>query len=135
MTADNPIKWITQAAVYAVHDQILLEHGGEAGVRDQTLLEAALYRPLNKYHFAQPKPDLFELAAAYCFAFVRGHVFVDGNKRTGYMLAVMFLIKNGAHHQPDLKDAFATIIKLAKGDLAEDALAQWFRVQAQEGQQ
>ena len=124
-------KWISLPAVYAVHNSLLCEHGGSAGVRDQTLLEAAIHRPINKFHFGETKPDMFTLAAAYCFAIIKAHAFIDGNKRTGYMIAVMFLVKNNTPHNPDLKEAFSIVLQVADSTMSEDVLAGWFRAQAE----
>ena len=103
--------------------------GGLSGdVRDDNLLKAAVGRPLNKWHYDDPTPDLFKLAAAYCFGLVKGHAFHDGNKRTAYITAVVFLEVNGQVCAPDQIDIIQTILGAADGSVSEDDLAEWFRI-------
>ena len=81
--------WLSQQIVLAIHDEQLAEHGGAAGVRDAGLLDSALARPLNRVAYGGP--DIAELAALYALGIVRNHPFVDGNKRTGYVMLETFL--------------------------------------------
>ena len=81
--------WLKKEAVLAFHDQLLAEHGGSGGIRDEALLESALARPANL--LAYGKPSLFDLAAAYACGIIKDHPFVDGKKRTGFMAAYVFL--------------------------------------------
>ena len=80
-------QWIDAAVVLAVHDQQLVEHGGSAGVRDMGLLESALARP--EQLAAYGDPDIFDLAATYAHGIARNHPFVDGNKRTAYVVCML----------------------------------------------
>ena len=86
--------WLSRQIVLAIHDEQLAEHGGAIGIRDEGLLESALARPLNRAGYADP--DLAELAALYAIGIVRSHPFIDGNKRTGYVMLESFLELNGA---------------------------------------
>ncbi|MBL4693654.1 MAG: type II toxin-antitoxin system death-on-curing family toxin [Magnetovibrio sp.] len=120
--------WITANEVTAISVQSVGKFGGLSGdVRDENLLNAALGRPLNKWHYDEPKPDLFTLAAAYCFALVKGHVFHDGNKRTAYIVSVVFLELNGFDFSPDQTDIVQTMLGAADGSISEDDLAKWFK--------
>ena len=101
--------------------------GLEAGVRDQNLLRVALARPLNKWHYEDTRPDIYDLAAAYAFALCKGHVFHDANKRTAHAVAATFLEINGRSQTASQPDIVTTMIAVAEGILAEDALAAWFR--------
>ena len=76
------IVWLEKALTLAIHDRQLAEHGGSAGVRDETLLESVLARPQQLFAYGDPVPDLAELAASLAFGLARNHPFVDGNKRT-----------------------------------------------------
>jgi death-on-curing protein len=109
----------------AVHDRQLAEHGGLAGVKDQGLLESAMSRPLNKFGYGET--DLCALAAAYAFGIARNHPFADGNKRTAWVLARLFLKLNGVEIAFDKTDAIHTMLSLAAGNLEEEALTAWFR--------
>jgi len=117
--------WIGSAAAAAVHDRQLAEHGGPSGVRDPNALELALARPQNLAAYGDP--DAADLAAALAFAIARNHAFVDGNKRTAWVLARLFLVTNGTALKFESQDAIATMLALAAGELSEDELADWFR--------
>lgn len=100
--------------------------GGPEGLRDDTMLESALGRPVNQFHYGGAV-DLALLAAAYAFGIARNHPFVDGNKRAAFLAVGLFLGKNGQALQADQTDAIATFLSLAAGDLSEDELATWIR--------
>ncbi|MBA4092084.1 MAG: type II toxin-antitoxin system death-on-curing family toxin [Sphingobium sp.] len=117
--------WIEKAVALAIHDRQLAEHGGGAGVRDDGLLESALARPVNQWTYGQG--DLCHLAAAYAFGVVRNHPFVDGNKRTGWVLARLFLALNQVTLSFDPADATRTMLAFAAGDVNEQQLTDWFR--------
>lgn len=120
--------WITDREAVALNQRLISRFGGlEGGARDEHLLRAALARPLNKWHYDDPRPDLFDLAAAYAFAIVRGHVFLDGNKRTAHALAAVFLANNGFVHDAPADEVVAMMVGLADGSLSEEELAAWFR--------
>ena len=89
----NAWVWIERAVILAVHDMQLAEHGGGGGIRDVNLLESALARPLNLAGYGEP--DAAALAAAYGYGISRNHAFIDGNKRTGFVAAELFLRLNG----------------------------------------
>jgi death-on-curing protein len=118
-------RWVREEVVYAVHDRQLAEHGGLPGVLDGGTLEAALARPRNLA--AYKKPDAAALAAAYVYGVVRNHPFADGNKRTGWVVARLFLADNGVRLQFDSADAVRTMEAVAAGTLSERELAEWFR--------
>ncbi|HYD24268.1 MAG TPA: type II toxin-antitoxin system death-on-curing family toxin [Croceibacterium sp.] len=121
----SEIAWVTLEYAEAVHDRQLAEHGGGAGTRDRGLLESALARPQNLLHYGAP--DLAALAAAYAFGIARNHPFVDGNKRTAWVAARLFLRLNGAELVFDKAEATVMMQQLAAGDLAEEEVAAWFR--------
>jgi death-on-curing protein len=124
--------WLDEMQVAAIAHMTVARFGGLSGeLRDENLLKAALGRPLNKWHYDEPKPDLFDLAAAYCFALSRGHAFHDGNKRTAYIAAIVFLELNGVVCAPAPEDIIRTMLSLAAGSLDEAELAAWFRENAE----
>ena len=86
-------KWLSRQAIEIIHREQLLEHGGLPGLKDENALEAALARP--KHKAAYGEPNLFELAAAYVFGIARNHPFADGNKRTSFLSAYVFLRIHG----------------------------------------
>ncbi|MEO6911644.1 MAG: type II toxin-antitoxin system death-on-curing family toxin, partial [Edaphobacter sp.] len=83
-------RWISRRAVLAIHSEQLAEHGGSDGIRDETLLESALAKPLNVFAYAH-EPNVFRLAASYAFGIARNHAFIDGNKRTALVVSITFL--------------------------------------------
>jgi death-on-curing protein len=119
--------WIDRALVLAIHDRQLAEHGGAAGVRDEGLLESALARPQQMLAYAEPTPDLVDLAAALAHGLARNRPFVDGNKRTAYVVCRTFLALNGAGLAADIEDKYQTFLALADGRLSAEAFAAWLR--------
>ncbi len=117
--------WLDANVALAIHERQLAEHGGGIGVRDEGLLESALGRPVNRWAYGED--DLCALAAAYAFGVARNHPFIDGNKRTAWVLARLFLRLNGAVLIFAPEDAIRTVLALAAGELSEDELADWFR--------
>ena len=118
-------RWLDEAVALAVHDRQLAEHGGPPGVRDAGMLASALARPVNRWSYGEDDPCA--LAAAYAFGIARNHPFVDGNKRSAWVLARLFLRLNGQGLAFAEADALATVLALAAGELSEDELADWFR--------
>jgi len=116
---------VLRETVLALQEQLLAEFGGLAGVRDEGLLDLALHRPPQRFHYA--KPDLFELAAAYACGLVRNHPFLDGNKRIGFTTAVIFLEINGYEFTADEVDATVKTLGLAARDLNEAKYAAWLK--------
>lgn len=124
---NEPI-WASDREAAAINARALTLFGGlGAGVRDQTLFQATLARPVNKWHFEEPRPDIADLAAAYTFAMCKGHVFHDGNKRTAHAVAATFLEINGWSQDTTEPDIVRTMIGVADGSIDERALATWFR--------
>jgi death-on-curing protein len=119
-------KWLTYDQVIAIHSRQLRRFGGAAGLRDDGLLRSAIERPINKWHYEQR--ELAELAAAYAFGLAKNHAFVDGNKRIAFMSMMTFLRKNGVRFAPEQAHATSMIMSLAAGEVSEESLARWIRV-------
>lgn len=119
-------RWISHAALVAIHAAQLSEHGGRPGTRDQDLVEAALARPRNKWSYAS-NPDFAMLAAAYAFGLARNHGFIDGNKRVAFMAAYSFLGLNGLDFDATEPDVIETMERVAAGKFTEKQLTAWFR--------
>lgn len=118
-------KWVSEAVVVAVHGEQLAAHGGGAGVRDRGLLSSALARPRHLAGYGAP--DVCALAAAYAFGLIRNHPFIDGNKRTGFLTAFVFLELNGWALTATEAEVVAAVLSLAAGDLDEAGFADWLR--------
>ena len=117
-------RWLNRRVIEAVHDRQLAEHGGGTGLRDENGLESALARPLNRSLYEDPAAK--DLAAAYAFGIARNHPFVDGNKRTAWVAARLFLALNDISISFDKAEATVMMQQLAAGELGEDDVAAWF---------
>jgi death-on-curing family protein len=117
--------WLDPRMIEAVHDRLLAEHGGGAGLRDEGLLASALARPRQLAAYGQP--DLCDLAAAYAAGIVRNHPFVDGNKRTAFVAAYVFLARNGLKLTASEASATHSVLALAAGEMSEAAFSAWLR--------
>lgn len=120
--------WLPEWLVYEVHDAQIAENGGAAGVRDAGLLESALARPLNA--FAYGVEDIVDLAALYAAGIMKNHPFIDGNKRTGFILSELFLNTNGWWLDAADDDVIACVLLLAGGEWNEQNYADWLRENA-----
>jgi len=121
---DDPI-WITEELALAIHSRQLAEHGGADGVRDKGLLESAWARPRQHFAYSDPTPDIPGLAAAYALGIAKNHAFLDGNKRTAYVVCRTFLILNGWDMTASREDRYAAFLALAAGDWDEMNFTGW----------
>lgn len=118
--------WILESTVLKIHQLQIAEHGGSHGLRDQGLLVSALAKPKNLYAYTEAS-DLAALAASYAYGIARNHPFLDGNKRTAFVVCRTFLKLNGADLKATAEDKYETFLRLAEGGLAEADLATWIR--------
>jgi len=121
--------WIEERDALAIHDRLLALHGGATGLRDRDLLESALARPRQHHSYAKTS-DVVEMAALYTAGIVRNHPFIDGNKRTGFVIGVLFLELHGFVFKASEADATQAIMALASGTLDEAAFTTWLRENA-----
>jgi death-on-curing protein len=119
------IVWIDLPEVLAIHARQLDEHGGASGLRDRELLESALARPRQRR--VTDDPDIFCLTAAYTAAIIGNHPFVDGNKRTGFVVGILFLELNGSTLTTSEADTTRAVLDVAAGEINEDQFAIWLR--------
>ena len=119
--------WIDEQDVLVLHDRLLALDGGSAGVRSVAHLQSALARPQQPYGEA---PDMIDMAAVYTAGIVRNHPFVDGNKRTGFVVGVLFLELNRYRFTANEEDATQAVLELAAGTLDEGAFTRWTRANA-----
>jgi death-on-curing protein len=117
--------WLEVDEVIDMHAEQLAIFGGPEGVRDRGLLESAVLRPVNQWHYGQT--DMAALAAAYAFSLARNNVFVDGNKRIAFHAMMVFLRGNGIEFAPDPAQAAEIILSLAAGEVSEESLTRWIR--------
>jgi death-on-curing protein len=121
-------EWVLREVVFILHEESLAQFGGSTGLRDEGLLDSALSRPRNLFTYG--KPTLFALAASYAFGLAKNHPFIDGNKRTAFLVAVVLLEINGKHFFASEADAAVKTLALAAGEMAEAAFAAWLESNA-----
>lgn len=119
-------RWLSRLVADAVHADQLREHGGLPGVRDDNVLESALARPQQRWHYER-QVDIAGLAAAYGFGLVSNHPYRDGNKRIGFLALVTFLGINGLDFEAPEAEVVTRMLTLADGKLSEEELADWIR--------
>jgi death-on-curing protein len=118
--------WIDERDALALHDRLLALHGGAAGLRDDALLKSALARPQQHLAYAE-SPDIINMATAYTAGIVRNHPFVDGNKRTGFVVGILFFELNGYRFTASEEDAAQAVLELAAGNLDEIGYSAFLR--------
>jgi len=116
--------WIRKDTVLAIHDEQLAEHGGESGVRSESLLDSALDRPKNKANYM--RPSTATLAAAYAFGLVKNHPFLDGNKRTAAVVSELYLNLHNAQLTATDAQVVEAIEGVAAGRISEEELISFF---------
>ena len=115
--------WLSKNVILAVHDEQIAENGGRAGIRDLGLLASAMARPLHLYSYESP--TIVELAAAYAVGIIRDHPFVDGNKRTGFLAAYIFLAMHGLKLSAPETEVVRVVLDLAQGKTDEKEFCIW----------
>jgi death on curing protein len=123
----NEPEWIGYEVALAIHSEQLAEHGGSEGIRDQGLLESALARPKNLYHYSADAA-LSRFAAAYALGIVKNHPFIDGNKRTAWIVCALFLELNGKPVMLDQSEVVTMILGIAGGAIDEQQFANWLSI-------
>ena len=118
--------------ILEIHRDQIERYGGESGIHDLRLLQSALAMPTAAFGGDYLHTDLFEMAAAYLFHLTQNHPFVDGNKRTGAVAALIFLILNGVEIDAEQHDFEKLVRKVAQGKADKAAAAEFFRAHAKE---
>jgi death-on-curing protein len=116
--------WVDGRVARALHTRLLALYGGAPGLRDEGLLQSALARPRQLFTYGE-SPNLIDMAAAYTAGIVRNHPFVDGNKRTGFVVGVLFLETNGYRFTAPEEDATRVVLDLATGLIDEKGFVSW----------
>ena len=124
------ITFLDLAEVLEIHREQISRYGGDAGVRDMNLLQSALGVPHAQVAGRYLHEDLYEMAAAYLFHIVQNHPFIDGNKRTGAVAALVFLDLNGVTLAAGVKNFEQMVWAVAKGEADKSDVAQFFRINA-----
>jgi death on curing protein len=118
--------WIDERDALTIHERLIGLHGGDGGVRDDRLLNSALARP-RQHHAYSDAADIVAMAAVYTAGIVGNHPFVDGNKRTGFVIGVLFLELNGYRFTASEEEAAQAVLALAAGSLNQAGFAAFLR--------
>lgn len=118
--------WLDDRDALTLHDRLLALHGGASGLRDEGLLKSALARPRQHVAYASAA-DIMQLAALYTAGIVRNHPFVDGNKRTGFVIGILFLELNGYGFTASEEDTANAVLALADGGIDESGYAEFLQ--------
>lgn len=121
--------WVPAEVILAIQEELLARFGGLAGLRSEGLLDSALNRPKQGFHYGSP--TVFELAAEYALGIVKNHPFLDGNKRAGFMAAYTFLGVNGYDLNAPEADAVMQTLALAAGEIDQTDYAVWLKASCQ----
>lgn len=111
----------------AIHERQLAEHGGQGGIRDEGLLKSALARPQQLFCYGEPPQDLCALATSYAHGIAKNHPFLDGNKRTAFVIYRLFLKWNGLEQSATKEERYLHMLALASGKHSEVSFAAWLR--------
>jgi death-on-curing protein len=125
----NEIIWISERAARAIHSQQLALFGGAEGIiLDPGKLSSALARPRH-LHTYNPDASLYQLAAAYGWGLAKNHPFVDGNKRTAFVVMAAFLQVNGIELIAPEAEVVTTMLAVAAGEMSEEELSAWLQAE------
>jgi death-on-curing protein len=126
----NEPNFLTLDDVLSIHARSLAEHGGSDGVRELGLVESALASAKNAIYYG--RGDLFDVAAGYAFHLAESQAFIDGNKRTAVVSALVFLARNGVYVRPATWELHSAMIDVAEKKKNKSDLAELFRKRAKE---
>jgi len=119
-------RWLSTVTVLTIHSDQITSHGGSFGLRDRGLLQSALARPRNRFHY-ESESDLLALAACYGFGIARNHPFVDGNKRVAFQAMYVFLGLNALRVDADEEEVVGLMVAVAAGGIDEEGIAVWLQ--------
>ena len=122
--------FLTLDEVVGIHADQIRRYGGRPGIRDLSLLQSALGTPETTFGGDYLHTTVFEMAAAYLYHIARNHPFMDGNKRTGLMVSLVFLGLNGLGIQADSDELVELVAGVASGDVGKSSVAVYFEQHA-----
>lgn len=118
---------ITKDEVLLIHDQVVKLHGGANGVRDLNGLESAITRPYQSFAGNDLYPSCFEKSAAIGESIIMNHPFVDGNKRTGYVLMELILRLEGFRINSNDDELYQFVIDISTGNKRFEEIVEWLK--------
>lgn len=121
------MKILTKKQILLLHNELISEFGGITGIRDEGLLDSAINAPFQSFGGEELYPTLLEKAARLGYGIISNHPFLDGNKRTGTHVMLVFLNINGICLNYDDIDLINTILSVASGNMTENQLLLWIQ--------
>lgn len=119
------MKWISKEQVLSLHSELVADFGGSDGIRDEAILDSALNAPFQTFGGLDLYPGVVEKAARIGFGLVKNHPFVDGNKRMGTHMMLVFLKLNNVELEYEDDDLIAVILSIASGGMDDERLREW----------
>lgn len=119
------MKWISKEQVLSLHSELVADFGGSDGIRDEAMLDSALSAPFQTFEGMDLYPGVIEKAARIGFGLVKNHPFVDGNKRIGTHIMLMFLNLNNVELEYEDDELITAILSIASGDMDDGKLQEW----------
>ena len=116
---------LSKQQILLLHSQLISETGGSDGLRDVGLLESAINSPFQQFGNEDLYPTIQQKASRLCFGLVNNHPFIDGNKRIGAHVMLVFLALNGIELEYTQDDLSSTILKLASKEISYQQLTKW----------
>ena len=129
------MKRLSKQQILLLHTQMLHTSGGRTGVRDDGLLDSALHAPFQTFEGIDLYPDLLSKASRLGYGLIQNHPFIDGNKRIGTHVMLVFLSINGISVEYEDADLIKTVLSVADGTCDEQQFLAWLRqhVSAEKG--
>jgi death on curing protein len=118
--------WLDERFVCTMHDDQIEQHGGSFGIRDEHLLYASLARPQHLFTYGE-SPSIFDLAAAYGYGLAKNHPFIDGNKRTAFVVMATFLELNSYSLEAPELEVVLKMERLAGDEENQETIALWLQ--------
>jgi len=127
------MKILSKNIILAIHEKLINDTGGIYGIRDESLLESAMYAPFAEYSGVKAFPSVIEKVARLALGIVKNHPFIDGNKRTGIMSMQLFLYVNGIELNCSNNALVELGWNMAKGAIDYQAMVEWINVNKTNG--
>ena len=120
----SKIRFLTVQQVKAIHQQQILTFGGSSGILDEGKLESAVFRAQNLSNYNRDA-TIYDLAAAIGWGIANNHAFVDGNKRTAFVVMAVFLEINGMMVTASEVDVVNIMLAVASNQISQEQLSDW----------
>lgn len=121
------IRFLALSEVVLINRDQVIRFGGLLGIRDTGLLDSAVHAPQASFSGMYLHADIFEMAAVYANGLIKNHPFLDGNKRTGLISALLFLELNGIVLSMTQDQFFQLAVDIATSKVSVDYVAKWFK--------